>query len=69
MKKNNIPIGSDVSSGTYKCTVCGYKLPVQSVTSLPPCPLMKVKHPRVTNKWDCLSGVGDAPKDPYPTRK
>jgi hypothetical protein len=31
------PVGSDVSSGTYKCTNCGYELGVQSLQSLPPC--------------------------------
>jgi len=33
-----IPVGSDVSSGTYRCPNCGYELGVQSVISLPPCP-------------------------------
>ena len=33
-----VPAGSDVSSGTYKCTNCGYRLQVQSTQHLPPCP-------------------------------
>jgi hypothetical protein len=33
-----IPVGSDVSAGTYACANCGYELGVQSVQSLPPCP-------------------------------
>ena len=35
---NPVPAGSDVSSGTYRCTSCGYELSVSSVQSLPPCP-------------------------------
>jgi len=30
-----IPVGSDVSAGTFECTNCGYELGVQSVQSLP----------------------------------
>ena len=30
---NPIPVGSDVSSGTYECANCGYELQVQSVQS------------------------------------
>jgi hypothetical protein len=30
--------GSDVSSGTYTCTVCGFKLHVATTRHLPPCP-------------------------------
>lgn len=54
------PVGSNVSSGTYKCTNCGYELGVQSVESLPPCP--KCEGPQ---EWEVVSGA-DAPDDPYP---
>jgi hypothetical protein len=57
---SEIPVGSDVSSGTYKCSNCGYELGVQSVQSLPPCP--KCEGPYA---WQALSG-GDSAKDPYP---
>ena len=33
-----VPAGSDVSSGTYSCTQCGYELYVSSTKHLPPCP-------------------------------
>ena len=33
-----VPAGSDVSSGTYSCTQCGYELDVSSTKHLPPCP-------------------------------
>lgn len=56
----HVPIGSDVSAGTYRCTNCGYELGVQSVPSLPPCP--ECEGP---NEWDALSG-GDAGQDPHP---
>ena len=55
-----IPVGSDVSSGTYRCDNCGYELGVQSVVSLPPCP--KCDGPYA---WVALTG-GDAAADPYP---
>jgi lipopolysaccharide biosynthesis regulator YciM len=55
-----IPVGSDVSSGTYRCTNCGYELGVQSVQSLPPCP--KCDGPYA---WATVSG-GDSAEDPYP---
>jgi uncharacterized CHY-type Zn-finger protein len=55
-----IPVGSDVSAGTYTCGNCGYELGVQSVTSLPPCPNCEGPY-----AWQAQSG-GDAAKDPYP---
>jgi hypothetical protein len=55
-----IAVGSDVSSGTYKCTSCGYEMGVQSVVSLPPCP--KCEGPY---GWEAITG-GDAAGDPYP---
>ena len=57
---NPIPAGSDVSSGTYRCTNCGYELGVQSVQSLPPCP--SCAGPQ---EWQAVSG-GDSAEDPYP---
>jgi hypothetical protein len=55
-----VPVGSDVSAGTYRCTNCSYELGVQSVQSLPPCP--KCGGPQ---KWEAMSG-GDSASDPYP---
>jgi len=57
---DTIPVGSDVSAGTYRCTTCGNELGVQSVKSLPPCP--KCEGPY---GWEALTG-GDAAADPYP---
>jgi lipopolysaccharide biosynthesis regulator YciM len=57
-----VPSGSDVSSGTYKCTSCGYELSVTSTKHLPPCPSCGNGH------WETLSG-GDSKNDPYPDRK
>jgi predicted Zn-ribbon and HTH transcriptional regulator len=56
---NPVPSGSDVSSGTYKCTNCGYELSVGSVKSLPPCPECS------NSSFETLSG-GDSKNDPYP---
>ena len=56
------PVGSDVQSGTYRCTNCSYELGVPSVQSLPPCP--KCGGPQ---EWEAVSG-GDSTKDPYPDR-
>jgi DNA-binding HxlR family transcriptional regulator len=49
--------GSDVSSGTYTCTQCGYELNVGSRTHLPPCPSCG------NTEWSTQSG---AVHDPYP---
>ena len=57
-----VPAGSDVSSGTYKCTNCSYKLDVPSTKHLPPCPSCG------NSNWETLSG-GDSTDDPYPDRK
>jgi len=57
-----VPAGSGVSSGTYKCTACGYKLGVTSTKHLPPCPSCGNGH------WETLSG-GDSKDDPYPDRR
>ena len=54
-----VPAGSDVTSGTYKCTECGYELKVGSTKHLPPCPECS------NGSWKTLSG-GDSAKDPYP---
>jgi lipopolysaccharide biosynthesis regulator YciM len=55
-----LPVGSDVSAGTYRCTNCGYELGVRSVQSLPPCP--NCERPQ---EWETLSG-GESAADPYP---
>jgi hypothetical protein len=57
-----VPSGSDVSSGTYRCTECKYELGVTSTKNLPPCPRCGNGH------WDTLTG-GDSKYDPYPNRK
>ena len=57
-----VPAGSDVSSGTYQCTNCGYQLQVGSTKHLPPCPSCGNGH------YESLSG-GDSVNDPYPDRK
>jgi Zn finger protein HypA/HybF involved in hydrogenase expression len=56
---NPVPAGSDVSTGTYKCTNCGYDLQVASTESLPPCPNCQ------NGEYETLSG-GDSAADPYP---
>jgi hypothetical protein len=62
MSTQQIPVGSDVSAGTYRCGNCGNELSVQSVTSLPPCPECEGPY-----SWQPISG-GDAADDPYPDR-
>jgi hypothetical protein len=57
-----VPAGSDVSSGTYKCTNCGYELKVGSSKNLPPCPSCG------NGRYETLSG-SDSKDDPYPDRK
>jgi lipopolysaccharide biosynthesis regulator YciM len=54
-----VPAGSDVSSGTYRCTNCSYQLDVGSTQSLPPCPSCN------NGEWETVSG-GDSKADPYP---
>jgi rubrerythrin len=54
-----VPAGSDVSSGTYNCTQCGYDLSVTSTKHLPPCPSCG------NAEWSTQSG-GDSVDDPYP---
>lgn len=56
-----VPAGSDVSAGTYRCTECSYELKVSSTESLPPCPSCS------NGKWETLSG-GDSSDDPYPNK-
>ena len=54
-----VPAGSDVSSGTYRCTQCGYELDVSSTKHLPPCPSCG------NAEWSTQSG-DDPVYDPYP---
>jgi hypothetical protein len=56
-----VPAGSDASSGTYRCTNCGYELDLGSTKHLPPCPSCG------NGEWDTESG-GDSVDDPYPNR-
>jgi hypothetical protein len=56
-----VPAGSDVTSGTYSCTSCGYELTTGSTKHLPPCPQCS------NGFWETQSG-GDSVKDPYPDR-
>ena len=57
-----VPAGSDVSSGTYACTSCGYQIDVGSTQHLPPCPQCN------NGEYTTVSG-GDSRDDPYPDRK
>lgn len=57
MAAQNIPAGSDVSAGTYRCTNCGNQIDVQSTQSLPPCPECN------NGEWTAVTG-GDAAGDP-----
>jgi predicted RNA-binding Zn-ribbon protein involved in translation (DUF1610 family) len=56
-----VPSGSDVLAGAYSCTRCGYKLDVDSMRHLPPCPCCG------NGRWDRVTG-GDSVNDPYPGR-
>ena len=56
-----VPAGSDVSSGTYRCTSCGHELAISSTKSLPPCPNCG------NGEWQTVTG-GDSAEDPYPDR-
>jgi hypothetical protein len=51
-----IPSGSDVTSGTYRCTECGQTLEMGSAKSIPPCPSC------ANEEWEALSG-GDSAAD------
>lgn len=51
-----VPAGSDVSSGTYRCTSCSYELQVGSTKNLPPCPSCG------NGEWRTVSG-GDSVND------
>ncbi|HKI22921.1 MAG TPA: hypothetical protein VKA24_05830 [Gaiellaceae bacterium] len=57
-----VPAGSDVSSGAYVCTNCGYQIDVGSTQHLPPCPQCS------NGEYTTVSG-GDSRDDPYPDRK
>lgn len=67
-KKDCVPYGSDVSSGTYECADCGHQYSNQSKTSMPPCPYFD-KATHLKKCWKILSGQGDAVGDPYPNGK
>ena len=56
---NPVAAGSDVSSGTYRCTNCGYELKLGSTKHLPPCPSCGKA------EYETISG-GDSADDPYP---
>ena len=49
-----VPTGSDVSTGTYRCTGCGYPLEVGPSKHLSPCPTC---HSRF---WDKLTDSDSA---------
>ena len=56
-----VPAGSDVSSGTYRCTSCGNEIDLGSSDSLPPCANCN------GGEWETVTG-GDSSEDPYPDR-
>ncbi len=56
---NPVPDGSDVSSGTYRCTNCSYELQLGSTAHLPPCPSCG------NAEYEGVTG-GDSINDPYP---
>jgi predicted RNA-binding Zn-ribbon protein involved in translation (DUF1610 family) len=58
---NPVPVGSDVSSGTYRCTSCGKEIDVASIKSLPPCPSCG------NGMWEPRSR-GDGANEQYPDR-
>jgi hypothetical protein len=61
MMAEPVPAGSDVSSGTYRCTNCGYELELGSTDHLPPCPSCS------GGEWQSVTG-GDSAQDPYPNQ-
>ena len=58
---NPVPAGSDVSSGTYRCTNCDNEIRMESRGHIPPCPSCG------NGEWDTVRG-GDSVNDPYPDR-
>ena len=67
MQKKCVPYGSDVSAGKFKCVDCGNEISMGSKSSLPPCSKFSASpHPK--RCWSVLSGNGDSPRDPYPTK-
>ena len=58
---NRVPAGSDVSSGTYRCTNCDNEIQMESRGHVPPCPSCG------NGEWDTVRG-GDSVNDPYPER-
>jgi rubrerythrin len=59
---NPVPAGSDVSSGTYRCTNCDNEIRMESRDHVPPCPSCG------NGEWDTVRG-GDSVNDPYPDRQ
>ena len=59
---NPVPAGSDVSSGTYRCTNCDNEIQMESRGHVPPCPSCG------NGEWDTVRG-GDSVNDPYPDRR
>lgn len=57
-----VPAGSDVSSGTYRCTNCGNEITMSSQGHIPPCPSCG------NGEWHTVTG-GDSVNDPYPERE
>lgn len=50
---NPVPAGSDVSSGTYRCTNCDNEIQMESKGHIPPCPSCG------NGEWDTVRG-GDS---------
>jgi predicted RNA-binding Zn-ribbon protein involved in translation (DUF1610 family) len=50
---NPVPAGSDVSSGTYRCTNCDNEIQMESKGHIPPCPSCG------NVEWDTVRG-GDS---------
>jgi len=67
MQKKCVPYGSDVSAGSFQCADCEEIIQTSSRTSLPPCPKIRKKL-HIKKCWIILSGQGDSPNDPYPSR-
>jgi hypothetical protein len=58
---NPVPAGSDVSSGTYRCTNVTTRSRWSRGVTSPPCPSCG------NGEWNTVRG-GDSVNDPYPDR-